>query len=69
MELSPSREAVSYAATQHILSILWNPKVHYSVHKSPPLVPTMSHTTPSCLSKIPLNIIPHLRLCLPSGLL
>jgi hypothetical protein len=74
MELSPSSEAANYATTQELPSILWNPKVHYRVRKSPLLVPIVSqidpvHTILSYLFKIHFNIVPHLRLGLPSGLL
>jgi hypothetical protein len=62
MELSPSWDPANCAATQEIPSVLWNPKVHYRVHKSPPLVPTQNQinpirTIPPYLSKIHLNIV------------
>jgi hypothetical protein len=67
MQPSPSSQAKSHSASQEILRLLWNPKVHYHVHKGPPLVPLLSHMHPvhkfpPCLPKIFPNVI------LPSGL-
>jgi hypothetical protein len=73
MEQSPSWEANWLSASQEITRILWNPKVHFHVYKSPPPVPILSQINPvhvprPTLWRSILILFPHLRLGLPSGL-
>jgi hypothetical protein len=74
IERNTSWEANSRPAGQEILRLLWNPKVHYHVNKTPSLISIQRQLNPIHIIhhtylRLILILSSHLRLGLPDGLL
>jgi len=55
-------EANRFAASQEILHILWNLKIHYRFHRCPPHFPILSHLDPGHTWRFILILSSHLPL-------
>jgi hypothetical protein len=72
--MDPSWESYSHSADQEIHGTLWKPKVHYRLHKSPPLEPIPSQFNPvhthifTLFLRFVLILSPHLNLGIQSRL-
>jgi hypothetical protein len=65
MEQIPSSEDNSCSSTEGIPLVLWNPKVHYRVHKSPTLGPVPHQMNP--VNTLTTDFLKtHLNIILPS---
>ena len=62
-------EANRFSASQEILRILWNPKVHSLIHKSPPTARSIQAMPTHSTSRRSISVLSYLLVVLPSGLL